>query len=103
VEDQQLHHSRRLQGLPPVTLEPPPPPLRHRLDQEGSFEATGPQETVPEPTPREYFPAPEESTISDLEVEGFRPTNPLITDLSTPLLIQIVPPEVTSPERQFVR
>jgi hypothetical protein len=64
---------------------------------------TGPQETVPEPALREDFPAPEESIISDLETEGFRPTNPPITDLSTPLLIQIVPPEVTSPERQFIR
>jgi hypothetical protein len=56
------------------------------------------QETMLEPTPREYFPALEESIVSDLEFEGFRPTNPLITDLSVPLLIQIVPPEVTSPE-----
>jgi hypothetical protein len=103
VEDQQLCRSGRLQGLPPVTLEPPPPPLRHRLDQEGSFEASRPQETIPEPAPREDFPAPEESTISDLEVEGFRPANPLITDLSAPLLIQTVPPEVTSLEHQFVR
>jgi hypothetical protein len=85
-----------------VTLEPPPPPLRQRLDQEGSFEATGPQETVPEPAPRGDFLAPEESIISDLETEGFRPTNPLITDLSAPILIQIVPPEVTSSEHQLV-
>jgi len=66
-------------------------------DQEGSFEASGPQETIPEPTPREDFPAPEESIVSDLEAEGFMPTNPPITDLLASLLIQLVPPEVTSP------
>jgi hypothetical protein len=76
VEDQQIHRSRRLQGLPPVTLEPHLPPLRHRIDQEGSFEVIGSEETVPEPIPREDFPAPEESTISNLEYEGLRPTNP---------------------------
>jgi hypothetical protein len=27
--------------MPPVILEPPPPPLRQKLDQQGSFEATG--------------------------------------------------------------
>jgi hypothetical protein len=41
VEDSELRRSRRLLGLPPVTLEPPPPPLRRRLDHLGSFEATG--------------------------------------------------------------
>jgi hypothetical protein len=55
--------------MPLVTLEPPLPPLRHMLDQEGSFEATRPQETILEPTLREDFPAPEESTISDLKAE----------------------------------
>jgi hypothetical protein len=103
VEYQQLCRSHRLQGLPLVTLEPPLPPLRHRLDQEGSFEATGPREIVPKPAPRKDFLAPEDSTVSDLEVEGCRPANPQITDLSTPLLIQRVPHEVTSPECQFVR
>jgi hypothetical protein len=58
---------------------------------------------VPEPTLRGEFPAPEESIISEIEIEGFRPSNPLITDLSTLLLIQIVPLEVTSLERQFIR
>jgi hypothetical protein len=48
VEDHELRRSRRLLGLPPVTLEPPPPPLRRKLDQQGSFEATGSQETTPD-------------------------------------------------------
>jgi hypothetical protein len=53
VEDPELHRSRRLLGLPPVILEPPPPPLRWKLDQQGSFEATGLQTIVPEQLPEE--------------------------------------------------
>jgi hypothetical protein len=60
VEDPELHWSRRLLGLPSVTLEPTPPPLRRKLDQQGSFEVTGLQTIVPEQPP-------EESTILDLE------------------------------------
>jgi hypothetical protein len=48
VEDPKLCRSRRLLGLSPVILEPPPPPLRRKLDQQGSFEATGLQTIVPE-------------------------------------------------------
>jgi hypothetical protein len=48
VEDPELHQSRRLLGLPLVILEPPPPPLRQKLDQQGSFKATGLQTIVPE-------------------------------------------------------
>jgi len=99
VEDQKIFHFHRLQGRPPVTLDPPSPLVRCRLHQEGSFEAIGPHETVPETNPREYFPTPDKSTISYLDVEGFRIANLPITDLSMPLLIQIVPPNVTSPER----
>jgi hypothetical protein len=40
VEDSELRRSQRLLGLPPVILEPPPPPLRQKLDQRGSFEET---------------------------------------------------------------
>jgi hypothetical protein len=39
--------------LSPVTLEPPPPPLRRKLDQQGSFEATGLQTFVLEQLPEE--------------------------------------------------
>jgi hypothetical protein len=53
VEDPELCRSRRLLGLPPVILEPPPPPLRQKLDQQGSFEATGLQTIVPEQLPEE--------------------------------------------------
>jgi hypothetical protein len=61
-----------------------------------------PPETVPEPTPRGDFLALEESTISNLETEGFMPANPLITDLSVSIFIQIVPLEVTSSEFHLV-
>jgi hypothetical protein len=47
VEDPELRRSRRLLGLSPIILEPPPPPLRWKLDQQGSFEATGLQTFVP--------------------------------------------------------
>jgi hypothetical protein len=48
VEDSELRRSRRLLGLPPFILEPPLPPSRRRLDQQGSFEATGLQTIEPE-------------------------------------------------------
>jgi hypothetical protein len=48
MEDPKLHRSQRLLDLPLVTLEPPPPPLRRKLDQQGSFEAIGLQTFVPE-------------------------------------------------------
>ena len=44
----------------------------------------------------------EEPTISDLEAEALRPTNPLITDLLASILIQVVPPVVTPYEHQLV-
>jgi hypothetical protein len=51
VEDSELRRSRRVLGLPPVILEPPPPPLRQKLDHQGSFEANGAFE--PEQPPEE--------------------------------------------------
>jgi hypothetical protein len=53
VEDPELRRSRRLLGLPLVILEPPLPPLRRKLDQQGSFEATGLQTIVLEQPPEE--------------------------------------------------
>jgi hypothetical protein len=58
---------------------------------------------VLEYVPREYTLALEESIASNLEDEGFRPSNPPITDLSAPLLIHVVPPEVTSPDHRIFR
>jgi hypothetical protein len=62
VEDLELRQSRRLLGLPRVILEPLLPPLRWKLDQQGSFEETGLQTIVPEQIP-------EESTIILSSVE----------------------------------
>jgi hypothetical protein len=53
VEDPELRRSRRLLGLLPVILQPPLPPLRRKLDQQGSFEATGLQTIVLELLPEE--------------------------------------------------
>ena len=49
MEDQPLCRPRRLQNLPPsVTVEPPPPPQRQRLDTYGSFEPVGVSEVLGE-------------------------------------------------------
>jgi hypothetical protein len=53
VEDPELRRSRRLLDLPLVILELAPPPLRRKLDQQGSFKATGLQTIVPEQLPEE--------------------------------------------------
>jgi hypothetical protein len=97
VEDQELHRLRRIQGLSSVNLEPPP--LRRRLDQQGSFEAIMTQETMPDPTSRGEHSYPEEPTISDLGVEALGPYNPSITNFSVLLLIHLAPPRVTHHER----
>ena len=89
--------------MSPVTLEPPSPSLRQSLDQDVSFEATGPHEVVLEYVPREDTLALEESISYNLEDEGFKPSNPPITNLSAPLLIQVVPPEVNSLDHRTFR
>jgi hypothetical protein len=76
VEDPEIRWSRRILSLLPVTLEPPPPPLRQKLDQQGSFEATGLQTFVPEQLP-------EESTTNLGSVET--PT----TDFLAPFIVPI--------------
>jgi hypothetical protein len=72
--------------MPPVTLEPPPPPLRQKLDQQGSFEVTGSQEIVPDQHP-------EESTILDLGAKAFGLVETSTTDLSAPTIVLIHPYE----------
>jgi hypothetical protein len=57
---------------------------------------------VPEPAPRGEHSNLEEPTISDLGAEALGPFNPPITDLSVPLLVQVVPPRVTHHECQIV-
>jgi hypothetical protein len=84
VEDHELHWSRRILGLSSVTLEPPLPPLRRKLDQQGSFEATGSQEIVPDQHPKE-------STILDLGEKAFGLVETSTTDLSAPIIVSIHP------------
>jgi hypothetical protein len=82
VEDPELHRSRRLLGLPPVTLEPPWPPLRWKLDQQGSFEATGSQPIVLEHHP-------EESTILNLEETALGSVETPNTDFLAPFVLPV--------------
>jgi hypothetical protein len=60
------------------------------------------QETVPKPTPRGDYSTLEEPIFSDLGAEALRLANHLITDLSVPILVQVVPPEVTPSEHKIV-
>jgi hypothetical protein len=55
-----------------------------------------------EPAPRGDYSTLEEPTIFDLHVEALRPANTLMTDLSTLILIQVIPPEVTPSESELV-
>jgi hypothetical protein len=82
VEYPKLRRSRRLLGLPLVTLEPPPPPLRQKIDQQGSFEATGSQPIVPE----QHL---EELTILDLEATALGSFETPTIDFLSPLIIPI--------------
>jgi hypothetical protein len=68
--------------LPLVTLEPPPQPLRRKLDQQGSFEATGLQAIVPDQNL-------EESTILDLEVNALGPVETPTTDFLAPFIVPV--------------
>jgi hypothetical protein len=82
VEDHELCRSQRLLGLSPITLEPPLPPLRQKLDQQGSFEATGLQAIMPD-RPLE------ESTILDLEETALGPVETPTTNFLTPFIVPI--------------
>jgi hypothetical protein len=82
VEDHELCWSRRLLGLPLVTLEPPPPPLRRKLDQQGSFEATGSQAIMPD----QHL---EQSTVLDLGENSLGPVATPTTDFLTPFIVPI--------------
>jgi hypothetical protein len=61
-----------------------PPPLRQKLDQQGSFEATRSQEIVTNQHP-------EEATILDFGAKALGPPETLTTDNSAPTIVPIHP------------
>jgi hypothetical protein len=67
-------------------MEPPPPPLRRKLDQQGSFEAIGSQEIV-------LDQHPEETTILDFGEKDLGPFETPTTNISTPIIVPIHPYE----------
>jgi len=94
VEDQLPHRSRRIQNLPPVTFEPPPPLRRRRIDATSSFEPAGLINLVGEPDPKENMAfAPITMRVEDLQVEGFvRHFNPPLNGDNTAVVVQILGP-----------
>ena len=72
-----------MQNLPPlITLEPPPPPQRWRLDMDGSFEPIGVSEVPGEPELRANQVDLTTVEIEDLQADEFaRNFNSPLTDL----------------------
>ena len=89
MEDQPIKRSQRLQNLPPlITLEPPPPTKRRRLDTDGSFEPIGVSEVPGEPELRENRLNLNTVEIEDLQADKFAMNfNTLLTDLNDPVII----------------
>jgi hypothetical protein len=79
--------------MPSVDLAPPSPPRRKKLDQQGSFEATGLQEIVPDSSPRGENLIMEEPIISKIRAQALGLYNPLSTNLSVPIIVQVQPYE----------
>ena len=84
MEDQPIRRSLRLQNIPPlITLEPPPPPQRKRLDTDGSFEPIGVSEVLGEPELRANHLDLNTIEIEDLQDDEFaRNFNTPLTDLN---------------------
>jgi hypothetical protein len=92
VVDQPPHRSRRLQGLQPeeeVEVNPPPPPLRCRLDQSDTFVPTGPVKIINMEPAETNTSSPEVVTISYLGAEDFtQPFNPPLIGPHAPVVVQ---------------
>ena len=82
-----------MQNLPPlITLEPPPPPQRWRLDTDGSFEPIGVSEVPGEPALRANHFDFNTVEIEGLQAEEFaRNFNTPLTDLNDPVIAQVRP------------
>ena len=91
MEEHVPRHSRRVQNLPPIPFEYPPPPRRRRLNTAGSFEPSGSSNLIGEPDSSETMAsAPENTGIRNLEAEGFvRPFNPPLTEGDPSVVVQI--------------
>ena len=78
-----------MQNLPPlITLEPPPPPQRQRLDTDGSFEPIGVSEVLSELELRPNHLDLNIVEIEDLQADEFtRNFNTPLTDLNDPMII----------------
>ena len=89
MEDQPTRRSRRLQNLPPlITLEPPPPPQRQRLDTNDSFEPVGVSEVPGEPSLIANHFDFDIVEIEDLQADEFaRNFNSPLTDLNDHVII----------------
>ena len=85
--------SRRLQNLPLlITLEPPPPPQRQRLDTDGSFKPIGVSEVSSEPKLRTDQFDLTTIKIEDLQADEFaRNFNSPLTDLNDTVIVQVRP------------
>ena len=82
-----------MQKLPPlITLEPPPPPQRQRLDTYGSFELIGVSEAPGVPELRENHFNLNTIEIEDLQADDFaRNFNSPLTDLNDPMIVHVHP------------
>ena len=78
-----------MQNLPPlITLEPPSPPQRRRLDTDDSFERIGVSEVLGEPELRANRLNLNIVEIEDLQVDEFaRNFNTPLTDLNDLVIV----------------
>ena len=78
-----------MQKIPPlITLEPPPPPQRWRLDTDGSFEPVGVSEVPGEPTLVANCFDFNTVEIEELQVDEFaRNFNTPLTDSKDPVIV----------------
>ena len=82
-----------MQNLAPSdTVEPPTPPQRRRLGADGSFEPVGVREVLGEPKLRTNQVDTTAVEIKYLQADEFaRNFNPPLTDLSDPMIVQVIP------------
>ena len=78
-----------MQNLPPlITLEPPPPPQRWRLDTDSSFEPIGVSEVLGELALRANRSDFNTVEIEDLQADEFAKNfNTPLTDLNDPMIV----------------